>query len=80
MNTQLNLRLPESILIKAKTYSESMGFSNVQEFIRETLREKLFEEPAITEQELNLITKLAKVSKEKNLYKSEKELFQKLRA
>jgi len=77
MNTQINVRMPEKTLNKAKIYAESHGFSNVQEFIRETVREKLYEE--LSEKETKLVKKIHEVSKKKGLYKSEKELFKKLR-
>lgn len=44
MNKQVNVRLPEKMLVSAKNYAKKNGFSTVQEFIKETLREKLFEE------------------------------------
>lgn len=79
MNTQINLRLPEKLLSSAKSYTEKHGFGSIQEFIKETLREKLFDEPEISKDELALINKLVEVSEKKNLYGSEKELFNKLR-
>jgi len=77
MNTQVNLRLPEKLLVSAKTYAKKHGFSTVQEFIKETIREKLFVE--ISEKELALVKKLVEVSEKKNLYGTEEELFKKLR-
>ena len=44
MSTQINLQLPEKLLSAAKIKAELLGFGNLQDFIRETLREKLFEE------------------------------------
>lgn len=79
MNTQINLRLPEKILNSARTYSEEHGFSTIQDFIKEALREKLFDEPEISKEELALVRKLAKASEKKNLYGTEEELFKKLR-
>ena len=46
MNTQISLKLPEKMLTVARVYAKSYGYSNLQEFIRETLREKLFENEA----------------------------------
>ena len=43
MGTQINLKLSDKLLVSAKNYAKRYGFSNIQEFIRETLREKLFE-------------------------------------
>lgn len=78
MNTQINLRMPEKLLTSVKVYTEEHGFSNIQEFIKETIREKLFDEPEITKEELALVKKLVEVSEKKNLYGTEEELFAKL--
>ncbi|MFT4344001.1 MAG: hypothetical protein ACMXYE_04615 [Candidatus Woesearchaeota archaeon] len=79
MNTQINIRLPEKLLTCATTYCEEHGYGSLQEFIKETMREKLFEEPDITKEELKYVKKLLQVTEKKNLYGSEKELFNKLR-
>ncbi len=76
MNMQINLRLPEKMLDSAKRYSQEHGFSTVQEFIKETLREKLFED--ISSRELVLVKKLAEISDKKDLYGTEEELRKKL--
>jgi Arc/MetJ-type ribon-helix-helix transcriptional regulator len=79
MNTQINVRLPEKMLVSAQTYVEKHGFNTVQDFIKELMREKLFEEPTISKEELNLIKNLIEVNEKKNLYGTEAELFNKLR-
>ena len=79
MNTQINLRLSNQTLISAKDYSKRHGFSTVQEFIKETVREKLFEEPDISGEELELVNKLAIATEERNLYGTEEELFKRLK-
>lgn len=43
MGTQINLKLSDQIYSEAKKYSKALGYGNIQEFIRETIREKLFE-------------------------------------
>tara|TARA_Y100000310_G_C20129727_1_gene555306 strand:+ start:327 stop:566 length:240 start_codon:yes stop_codon:yes gene_type:complete len=78
MNKQINLRLSQKMLTSAQKYARNYGFSTVQEFIKETVREKLFEE-SLTKKEISLIKKIIKVSKEKNLLVSEEELFKALR-
>jgi Arc/MetJ-type ribon-helix-helix transcriptional regulator len=78
MSTQINLRLPERLFTSAKEYSESHGYGSIQEFIKDVVREKLFEEPEITEEELKLIKKLIKLSEKEDLYGTEEELFQRL--
>jgi len=79
MNQQINLRLPEELLISARLYAKTHGFGTIQDLIKETLREKVFEEPEISKRELVLIKKLVEVSEKKNLYGTEEDLFKKLR-
>ena len=79
MNSQINLRLPEMLLKSAKSYAEKHGYGNVQDFIKETLRERLFENEDISKKELKLVKKLAEVSIKKGLTGTEEELFKKLR-
>ncbi len=43
MSTQISLQLTDKMLASVKDYSESHGFNSVQDFIREVIREKLFE-------------------------------------
>ena len=78
MNTQINLRLPENLLTSVRSYSEEHGYGSVQDFIKETIREKLFDEQEITKKELEMVKKLVKVSERKNLFGTEKELFSEL--
>ena len=79
ITTQINERMDDSFLNKAKSYAQKHGFGNVQELIKESLREKLFGEPMITKEELMLVKKLAKATEEKGLWGTEEELFQKLK-
>ena len=79
MNTQINLRMPDELLEQSREYAQKHGFGNVQELIKESLREKLFEKPMITKEELLLVKKLAEVTKKKNLFGTEEELFRKLK-
>ena len=77
--TQINLRLPDTLLSSAKSYATEFGYSNVQDFIKETIREKLYEEGEFSNEELSLIKEFKDVSDKKNLYGTEEELFMKLR-
>lgn len=43
MSTQISLKLSDNLLKTARKYAENKGFENLQDFIRETLRQKLFE-------------------------------------
>jgi hypothetical protein len=79
MNTQINIRIPEKLLNNAASYANKNGFSNVQELIKETLREKLFPEAMISKKELMLVKKLIEATDEKSLWASEEELFRKLK-
>lgn len=79
MNAQINLRLPEKMLISAKSYAQEHGFGTVQEFIKETVRERLFEEPSISKEELELLKKLIEANEKNNLYGTEEQLSSKLK-
>ncbi|MBS3123641.1 hypothetical protein J4437_03310 [Candidatus Woesearchaeota archaeon] len=79
MNTQINVRLPEKLLLTANAYAEGHGFGSIQELIKESLREKMFGETLITKEELILVKKLAKISEKNNLYGTEEEMFKRLR-
>lgn len=79
MNEQINLRLPENILLAATTYSQEHGFGTVQEFIKETVRKKLFDEPEVSREELALVNQLVSLAEQKNLYGTEADLFRKLK-
>ncbi len=48
MNTQINVRMPEILFEQSQVRAEEQGFGTVQDFIRESIREKLFEEPKHT--------------------------------
>jgi hypothetical protein len=77
MNTQINVRLPEKMIGSAKSYAKKNGFGSVQELIKESLREKIFDK--ISSKEIKLVKSLIALSEKKNLYGSEKELFNKLK-
>lgn len=47
MVEQLNLRLQDNLLARARKFAKEQGYSNVQELIKEALREKLFEKENI---------------------------------
>ncbi len=78
MNQQINIRLSDVMLKKAQVKAKGQGYENLQEFIRELLREKLFETAEVSKKEMNFLRKLYKISEEKNLYGTEQELFLKL--
>jgi len=79
MGEQINVRLSGQMLSSAKDYAKANGFDNLQELIKETLREKLFETNNVSSKELTLMKKLVQASEKGSLYGTEKELFRKLR-
>jgi len=79
MNTQINIRMSDELLEQSQEYAKKHGFGTVQELIKESLREKLFEKPIITKQELILVKKLAEATKKNNLFGTEEEIFNKLK-
>lgn len=80
MGTQINLRLSDELLLKAQDYSTKHGFDNVQEFIKETIRERLFNEPSMSDAELKLVLKLADaIKRDKKLLGTREELNSKLK-
>ena len=43
MGTQISIKLSDSMFSSARLYAKAHGFNNLQEFIREIIRERLFE-------------------------------------
>ncbi len=43
MGTQISIKLSEKMFDSAKGYADMYGYDSLQDFIRETIREKLFE-------------------------------------
>jgi hypothetical protein len=80
MTTQINIRLSESMLSLVRKHSASRGFENIQDFIRETIREKIFSEPELTPKEFGLVKRLIKVANDRKLYVGEEELLKKLKS
>ena len=78
MNSQINLRLPENLLVSAK-HTLKARLRECAGLVKETLREKLFGKPELTKEGLELVNKLVEVSNRKNLWGTEEELFKKLR-
>ncbi|PIN99930.1 hypothetical protein COT72_03780 [archaeon CG10_big_fil_rev_8_21_14_0_10_43_11] len=79
---QLNVKLPEKLLQNAQKYVKTFGFTNVQELIRDSLREKIFEsryDETFTQREINLIDSVIKTSLEQGHVISEEELVNVLR-
>jgi Arc/MetJ-type ribon-helix-helix transcriptional regulator len=79
MTTQINIRLSDKMLALMRKHSESRGFESIQDFIRDTIREKLFGEAELTPRESQLVKRLIRMAEGQKLYASEEELFKKLR-
>ncbi len=47
MSTQISLKLSDKMFNTAKSCADSLGFDNLQDFIRELIREKLFEDESL---------------------------------
>lgn len=47
MGTQISLKLSDKLFDTARKYAEEKGYENLQDFIRETIREKLFEDETV---------------------------------
>ncbi|MBU0979960.1 MAG: ribbon-helix-helix domain-containing protein [Nanoarchaeota archaeon] len=79
MNAQINLRLPENLLTAARSYSEDNGYGSIQEFIKDAVREKLFDSSDISKAELKAIRRLIKATGDKSLFRTEEHFKRKLR-
>jgi len=44
MTTQINIRVSEDFLDDARNYARNHGYLNIQEFIRDAAREKIYEQ------------------------------------
>ena len=56
---QINLKIPENLLVAAQNYVENFGFRNIQDLVLESMREKIFErnkyDETFSEREIELI-------------------------
>jgi len=75
MNKQINIRMPENILIAAERYAKKNGFASMQDLIKEAVREKVYDEPEFTANELALIRKFVKVTEKHGLYGTEEDFY-----
>jgi len=67
MTSQINLRFPDELLTNAKNFAQSNGYINIQEFIRETVREKIYDNAEIREEYKKILQ-----SKKANTFISDK--------
>ncbi len=77
MTTQINLRIADSFLDNVKEHAKAQGYLNIQEFIREAIREKLYDELEVKSEYLERLK-----SKDANTFSSvenSKKIINKLR-
>lgn len=55
MSTQISIQLSDKMFSSAKKYADKHGFDNLQDFIRDLIRQRLFEKEQIS----GLLTALA---------------------
>ena len=79
MNQQINLRLPTRLLNGVKSQVKEKGYGSIQEFIKEAIRDKVYGIDKLTEEEASLVSRLIKVTEEKNLWADEEELYKALK-
>ena len=48
MGEQINLKFSDEVFSKVKKYSKDYGYGSIQDFIRELVREKLFEKERVS--------------------------------
>ena len=68
MTTQINIRVSEDFLEEAKRYAKSHGYLNIQEFIRDAAREKLYEQYEVRKEYIEKLN-----SKDATTFLSDKE-------
>jgi hypothetical protein len=81
-STQINIRLPPKLQSAAEQYTENYGYRNIQEFILEAIRDKIFRDNKYDEtfsaNEIDLIEKLLYVSVEKGKIKDHNDIIKAL--
>lgn len=79
---QINVKIPKKLYTSAESFAQNYGYGNLQELIRDSLREKVYEKSeydnTFTEKEIDLIDKIIEKSLEKGDFVGEKELMKAL--
>ena len=82
VSTQINIRLPAKLQSAAEQYTENFGYRNIQEFILEAIRDKIFRDNKYDEtfsaKEIDLIERLLSVSIEKGKIKDKDDIIKAL--
>ena len=81
-NPQINIRLPTKLQSATEQYVDNYGYRNIQEFILEAIRDKLFRDNKYDEtfsgKEIDMIEKLLSVSIEKGKMKDQNDIIKAL--
>ena len=81
-NAQINIRLPSKLQSATEQYVDNYGYRNIQEFILEAIRDKIFRDKkydeTFSEKEIDLIEKLLSVSIEKDKIKDNNDIIKAL--
>ncbi len=77
-SAQINIRLPARLQSATEQYVENYGYRNIQEFILEAIRDKIFRsnkyDETVSEKEIDLIERLLAVSIEKGKLKDQNDI------
>lgn len=68
MTAQINIRVSEDFLDDARNYAKNHGYLNIQEFIRDAAREKIYEQYEVRNEYLEKLN-----SKDANTFLSDEE-------
>jgi len=81
-NAQINIRLPARLQLATEQYVENYGYRNIQEFILEAIRDKIFRDnkydETFSDKEIDLIEKLLVVSIERGKIKDQNDIIKAL--
>ncbi len=81
-NPQINIRLPSKLQSATEQYVDNYGYRNIQEFILEAIRDKIFRDNkydgTFSGKEIDLIEKLLSVSIEKGKLKDRNDIIKAL--
>ena len=75
---QINIRLPARLQSATEQYVDNYGYRNIQEFILEAIRDKIFRDnkydETFSDKEIDLIEKLLSASIEKDKIKDQNDI------
>jgi Arc/MetJ-type ribon-helix-helix transcriptional regulator len=81
-NAQINIRLPPKLQSAAEQYVDNYGYRNIQEFVLEAIRDKIFRDnkydETFSDKEIDLIEKLLSVSIEEGKIKDQNDIIKAL--